>query len=517
MSIASFFPPATDHIPRRHFTWYGEDIVKIYLYLMLIAVGVLALPHGLGHAHRAFFVVGTIGVWRYGWWFLNLWRSRQFVHHTYPKMSARADALWHSGWRPHHVHILMITYHEKRRLTEAFLSAVVKEMRRDNLKGTLWVCGAEEDERVVTSWMEATQYSALDVMLVRQPPSGKRVAIGTALRAMSRRGVHSDDVAFLMDGDSIMDQNAMRKCSAMLGAYPALGAVTTDEDAVVAKGPRWMTLWLHMRFAQRRIMMQSHALSGKVLTLTGRMSAFRAHYLVEKEFIHTIENDTLEHWLWGRFRFLSGDDKSTWYALLKRGVDMTYLPDVLVYTVEHIEGNPYVRAMQNMQRWSGNMLRNGMRAIQLGPRRVTPFIWWCLIDQRLSIWTLIAGLMAAVLIALSGYPAFLLAYMLWVLLSRFLMSIALWKHTDRVYISWPLLLYASQVTASLIKMYVLFRLPKQRWTNRRNQKGDAGVMANPWRRLQAHWVHGLYLLALLLAVLLSTGIFHWPPAHGAAL
>jgi len=33
--------------------------------------------------------------------------------------------------------------------------------------------------------------------------------------------------------------------------------------------------------------------------------------VVEEEFIKAVEADYLDHWLWGRFRFLSGDDKST--------------------------------------------------------------------------------------------------------------------------------------------------------------------------------------------------------------
>jgi hypothetical protein len=40
-----------------------------------------------------------------------------------------------------------------------------------------------------------------------------------------------------------------------------------------------------------------------------------------------------------------------------------------------------------MRRWFGNMLRASGRAIALGPRQVGLFAWWCLIDQRISMWT----------------------------------------------------------------------------------------------------------------------------------
>ena len=130
-----------------------------------------------------------------------------------------------------------------------------------------------------------------------------------------------------------------------------------------------------MRFAQRRIGMQSHALAGMILTLTGRLSLFRAHYVTSHEFIDIVEEDFLEHWLWGRFRFLSGDDKSTWYYMLREGARTIYVPDAYCITIESIHGSGYDRMVQNLRRWSGNMLRNGARAIALGPRRVGLFTW----------------------------------------------------------------------------------------------------------------------------------------------
>ena len=159
--------------------------------------------------------------------------------------------------------------------------------------------------------------------------------------------------------------------------YSDLQAVTTDEE-VICIGPAWIRSWLTMRFAQRRLAMQSHALAGRVLTLTGRMSVFRARHIIRYDFIRLLEADHLSHWLWGDFRFLSGDDKSTWYYMLKNGARTLYVPDAHGYTVEVIEGSGLERMVQNFRRWSGNMLRNGSRAIALGPRRMPFFIWWCI-------------------------------------------------------------------------------------------------------------------------------------------
>src|SRR4029079_15278144 len=123
-------------------------------------------------------------------------------------------------------------------------------------------------------------------------------------------------IVVFMDGDSIILPGAMEKCTPLFATNPELGAATTDECGIV-NGPKWICDWTEIRFAQRRIAMQSHSLSRKVLTLTGRLSIFRGGVAADPEFIRTLEADHLDHWLWGRFRFMSGDDKSTWYSLMR--------------------------------------------------------------------------------------------------------------------------------------------------------------------------------------------------------
>ena len=209
----------------------------------------------------------------------------------------------------------------------------------------------------------------LQIRVIRQTQPGKRVAIALLLRAMAREGLGSEDIVAFMDGDFVLLPGALSRSLALFATDPQLHAVTTDEDVVV-HGPRWIQSWLSLRFAQRRLTMQSHAVSGRVLTLTGRFSVFRATHITTEEFIRLLEADHLNHWLWGTFRFLSGDDKSTWYALLQKDVRMLYVPDACGYTIEHIEGNGIGRMWENLRRWSGNMLRNGARAIALGPRRM---------------------------------------------------------------------------------------------------------------------------------------------------
>ena len=104
---------------------------------------------------------------------------------------------------------------------------------------------------------------------------------------------------------------------------------------------------------------------------------------------------------WGRFVFLPADDKSTWFWLLKNGYQMIYLPDIIVTTVEQPPSERFVTAAAMlMTRWFGNMLRTNARALRLGPSRTGWFVWWSVLDQRLSMWTCLTGLVIALLATL---------------------------------------------------------------------------------------------------------------------
>ena len=265
-----------------------------------------------------------------------------------------------------------------------------------------------------------------------------------------------------------------------------------------------------MRFAQRRIAMQSHALSNKVLTLTGRLSIFRAKHLANMELIQLLENDYLEHWLWGRFRFLSGDDKSTWFYMLTQNAKLLYVPDAMAYTVEYIEGSGLNRMVENFRRWSGNMLRNGARALALGPRKVGLFIWWCVLDQRISMWTMLFSPVMAVLATIVD-PYFIIGYILWVLFSRLMLSLILCCYAREVNLYFPFILYFNQLINSMVKVYCLFRLSKQKWANRNNQAaGFEDTLGNRVRNATAFVLTLIYSVGLVLFVASYSGIWEVP-------
>ena len=86
-----------------------------------------------------------------------------------------------------------------------------------------------------------------------------------------------------------------------------------------------MRAWHRLRFAQRHLLMSSLALSGRLITLTGRMSAYQAAVATDPCFIDLIQHDRLDHWRHGHLPLLTGEDKSAAYWLLARNRRTLYV------------------------------------------------------------------------------------------------------------------------------------------------------------------------------------------------
>lgn len=504
--------------PKRSEKWRPKVVALIVLYVAVCAVLLFSTPNVLWHPETRdiSLALGGIAIWRFGWWFNHGMRAVIYSRAHYPRLRRLADDAWARGDRPKHVHVMMTTYKEKTDVTLLVMESIVREFRATGLSATIWLgSGDDSDEITIANYLDE-HASDLDMELVvaRQWKGGKRYAIGAALRAMRLSGtVNGDDAVVFMDGDSIWAPGILQKCASLFFVDRDLQALTTDEEVIV-HGPRWQEIWLRMRFAQRRIAMQSHALAGKVLTLTGRLSLFRAHHVIEPAFIRQVEEDYLDHWLWGRFRFLSGDDKSTWYYMLTQGAKMMYVPDALAITIEHVEGDGRERMVQNLRRWSGNMLRNGARCIALGPRKVGFFIWWCVVDQRLAMWTTVISPLLAVLTAVYVSVWLLPGYLLLIAATRLIQSFWLWCYTRDVHLSFPLLIFVNQLVNASVKVYSLFRLSKQRWANRGNQ--SAGFSDSFVERLRNWTAAYLTLVAtagLALALLSFAGFVQLPTGY----
>jgi glycosyltransferase Alg8 len=501
-----------------HFQWNGRDIFYLLIYGFGLFFVAIHLPQTvLMHysARAAWVSFGVIGIWRYCWWFNHVIRALIYGRLLFPRRRLKANQLWALGWRPKRLFFMMTTYQEEQTTTALVLQSIVEECQEVNVPVKLFIgTGTASDEGIIEDFFSKVKPTfALEVILVRQKLPGKRFAMGETMRAIIRHGLEEDDPVIFMDGDTYFEPGCLRLCLPFFKLYPKMQALTTHERALVLCGPTWVKKWLDMRFAQRDFTMQSHALSNKVLTLTGRMSIFRSKHLREPAFIEIIENDHLTHWLWGEYRFLSGDDKSTWYYLLKQRADMIYIPDAKTVTMEYIRGSAIDRMKENLKRWNGNTLRNGARAMALGPRTVGFFIWWCLVDQRCAVWTMFMGHIIVLLLAITKSMSFLWASFLWIACSRLCTSMVLFIYARRLDMSFPCLMYINQLMSTIIKIYILFRLPQQRWANRGDQR--AGFEAQRgWRvrgwvatYLTAFYCVGLCVLILMVFRFVATPTF----------
>ncbi len=227
------------------------------------------------------------------------------------------------------------------------------------------------DRLLITAlWQHLNPPGRVKLQFVRIAGTGKRDGLAHGFRAISRNDPDERALVAVIDGDAILHPGILRKCAPMFHLLPNVGALTTNEFCTV-RGGRLVSNWHKLRFAERHLNMCSMALTRRVLTLTGRMSLFRAAIVVDPRFIADVEYDSLLHWRLGRFRFLTGDDKSSWFSVVRLGWKTFYVPDAAIQTIEHPPDPSFVAtSRQLMFRWYGNSMRQNGRARKLGPRQL---------------------------------------------------------------------------------------------------------------------------------------------------
>jgi mannuronan synthase len=447
-------------------TWITASGWLVYLG----ALGALALllpDSAFDPEHATYWVaLGAIGLWRYSLGAVHFVRAMIFLHHRYPKLRGDALAARAKGAPPAPVYLLVTSFRIDAGTSAAVYRSVIREATAWKGPATVVASIVEmADEQLVKMlWQRCEAPSHVRLLIVRVPGTGKRDALAQGFRAISRDLPAPDAVVCVIDGDTMLDPGVLERTEPFFRTRTRMGALTTNEFCNV-RGGYLMQQWHRLRFAQRHLNMCSMALSHRVLTLTGRMSMFRASIVTDPEFIDDVENDHLDHWRLGRFKFLTGDDKSSWYSLARMGWDTWYVPDASITTVEHPPDTSFVRASRKLMfRWYGNSLRQNQRATKLGWRRLGGFVWYVLIDQRISMWTSLLGISVALWGTLIHGPELLMGYLLWIGVSRLVLTLLLAFSGHRVGPLYPLLLYYNQLVGALTKIKVWFHLDQQSWT-----------------------------------------------------
>jgi len=259
-------------------------------------------------------VLGLIGMWRYLWLTTHCVRAGLYEYVVYPRLQHQASKLPDDEKYPPQMFFLIPTFKERPQVTRSMLDSVITESSQIPSDVTIIVnAGAENEDELFRQVHAAHPHrDKVKLEFIRQE-GGKRQGMADCLYQLSQRDISDRDVIALMDGDTVLGAGILEKCLPLFAARKSVDALTTDNIAVT-EGHWLYRKWYTLRFSMRHRYMKSLSLSKQLQVLTGRFSLFRASECIKPEFIASLENDRIKHWLHGEIQFVTGDDKSTWYG-----------------------------------------------------------------------------------------------------------------------------------------------------------------------------------------------------------
>ncbi|MSU88830.1 glycosyltransferase [Rhodobacteraceae bacterium 2CG4] len=480
-----------------------------YLAVVVLLAATVQPSHlgTLDGARQTIVIIGFLGAWRYSWAALNFTRAVIFRSFVYPRRKARRHRQFRQRNAPSHAYFLVTSYMVEPEVTVPVYRALFAAAARARDGATIVTSVVDgADERLIRGLYNSmlADMTGVELVIDRIAANGKRDAMARTLRIIGRKCPSHRDIVVFVDGDTIVPQDIVA-ASAPVFTDPKVGALTTDEGVLIERRNLFRD-WFVLRFNQRQMMMCSMGLGNRVLTLTGRMSVFRGDLATDPEFIAAINGDYLDHWRLGRVRFLTGDDKSTWFWLLKNGYETAYLPDVRSWSMETQPRPTFLDSSRTlMVRWFGNMMRTNGRALRQSPRKIGFFTWWSVLDQRLSMWTTLVGPITVMLTAIFETPAIIPLYIAWVMATRYLFCAIISAFCGTWFpITHPPLLYFGQVAGALVKTFVFFRLDRQKWTRQSGGGGAVGAvsaLADRLRSADSAVHHALALVWLTIGIM----------------
>ena len=483
-------------------------------YFSLVVLLVTLVPRAalgeIQYATNTIFIMGFLGTWRYSWAAINFARAVVFRRVIHPRRKRLARRRFAQRAGRSHMYMLVTSYMVEPEVTLPVYRSVFRAAARARDGATIVASVVDgADARLIRQIYETQAEDMTGVQLIvdRIKANGKRDALARTLRILGGLSPTHRDILVFVDGDTMVPEDIWTE-SAPVFTDLKVGALTTDEDVEVGRESLFKD-WFVLRFNQRQVMMCSMGLSKRVLTLTGRMSVFRADLATDPTFIQAIGQDFLDHWRLGRVDFLTGDDKSTWFWLLKNGYEMHYLPDVRSVSFEFQPRPTFLDSSKTlMERWLGNMIRTNGRALRLSPRLIGGFTWWSVLDQRVSMWTTLVGPITVALAAIMVSPSVIPLYIAWVMITRYIFCVIIALFRGSWFpVTHPPILYFSQVVGAALKTYVLFRMDKQKWTRQGGGTGGAIIaLRDKLKATESAAHHALALVWLTVAILYFTKV-----------
>jgi len=462
--------------------------------------------------------IAILGIWRYGLLIINYIRAIIYAQFVYPSYLQKIESISPENRFPDKLYFIIPSYKEDDWVTTEVFQSLIEEINSIPSKALLVVStsSAEENSVVMNVFDAHANRDKIDIVFQTQS-DGKRVAMGHALRVVAREyNQHDEDensVTLFMDGDTYLPSNTLNKAIPFFKIDQKLGAVTTNETGYIESNSKWYKDWFNLKFAQRHFLFQSHSLSKRVLTLTGRFSLFRTNVVIKEDFISLIENDIILDPNFGKFRFLMGDDKSSWYYMMKNNWNLLYLPDVIAYSLESRDGNFLEISRTLPYRWYGNTLRNNKRARSLKNQPL--FIKYQFYDQLALMWTSTAGILSVIILSIFKSIFYLPLYIAWIFYVRvFQMTVFSFMGHSVSLRTLPLMLYG-QWYGSYVKIKAFYNLSDQKWSKAGGEVQTADDDTSPIQYKIARYYsrYRMYLIVAIFVFFLATvqtQVLHFP-------
>lgn len=491
----------------------NNNFIFFLFYIIVVVLYALALPGELfdPYQKQLIFILGVVGAYRYSWFFLNNIRAYRYITSKFRKMRKKEEEAGEEI-DPDHLFVLITTYKIATSITVKVYREAIKDAIASGYNTTIIASLVEiSEERLVRRiFLELEPPERIKLVIVRIKGTGKRDALAAGYRVVANTPQVNlnRSVVAVIDGDSIVTPGTFRKCARLFGLEPNLGGLTTDEDSILLTPPKTVSEylylnWYRLRMAQRNISMCSVALADRILTLTGRMSMIRANIVAKAAFVKTVQLDYVHHWRLGTFEFLTGDDKSSLYYVMKDGWHLTYVPDVMVHTIDElVHKNFFIGSLQLMVRWFGNQYRTNLKQLKIKNirERIGNFPWYAIVDQRITKWMTPYGFFLALIGAVHWGIYILFAYIWWILFSRLIM-IFVYRITRRdIHPMWPLLLYYHQLIGSLTKIYIWEHLYKQSWTRQKTKLKSKEAYIEWYYRVSSNGTLVIKMLLFLITI-----------------
>jgi glycosyltransferase Alg8 len=161
--------------------WHSKALLQVAAYIIICLLLLLLLPNKIWQPElkAVTITLGTLGIWRYSWWFVHVLRSEFYQRRRFPGIRANADKVWRDGWRPRHMHFMMTTFRERRETIELVIQSICRELEEAGVPCTLWLgSGDPSDEDIIINYLrQHARHLPLEFIIILQNLSGKRMGM----------------------------------------------------------------------------------------------------------------------------------------------------------------------------------------------------------------------------------------------------------------------------------------------------------------------------------------------------